>query len=70
MRRDVKFKSRDKNTGRRGSINRVPSGCMKFFRQQKRAYEKAQMEHFLQTMDEDVLYSVNKNEAEDIWGWD
>lgn len=66
----MKFKRRDKSIKYRGSKNHVPKGCMKFFRAQKRAYEKAQMERFLQTLDEDVLYNVDKNEAEDIWGWD
>lgn len=66
----MKFKRRDKSVKMRGSVNRVPSGCLKYLRQSKRAFEKACMERFLQTMNEDALYPVRNNEADDIWGWD
>lgn len=70
MRRNMKFASRDKNAKTRGSKHRLPNGCMKFFRRQQRAAFKAQMERYLQSFDEDILYPVNINEAEDPWGWD
>lgn len=70
MKRNVKYKSRDKGSRLRGKKNYIPDGIAKLFRTQKRAYEKAQMEHFLQTMEEDVLFDVNKNLAEDPWKWD